>query len=174
MLARVISFSWKKVSLHHLLLFLVIGFIALSHTLFFFVSLPAEAFSTSWTKHFCQYDKRKQKLRMIHYNQTLGKVNLDNDTVISVRECIRRDPDTIDRRFCFDIVSDGDSFSSHSKTSLTSVEKDKDSGTNSNIPNGDSSAPIYTFQALSEDDYKQWMEALAGRDPTPVPVPAPK
>lgn len=35
---------------------------------------PAEAFGTTWSKHFCQYQKENRQFTMIPYNQTAGKI----------------------------------------------------------------------------------------------------
>ncbi|XP_039313257.1 rho GTPase-activating protein 26 isoform X3 [Solenopsis invicta] len=54
----------------------------------------------------------------------------------TLASCIRRTSDTIEKRFCFDI---------------TAIDK----------PN-----VTYTFQALSEEDRKLWMDAMDGKEPT--------
>ncbi|XP_065205756.1 rho GTPase-activating protein 26 isoform X2 [Planococcus citri] len=60
---------------------------------------------------------------------------------ITVSSCTRRMSDSIDKRFCFDITSD------------------------------DRPGIVYTFQALSEEDRKLWMDAMDGKEPTyGVPV----
>uniref|UniRef100_A0A1E1X5U5 Putative oligophrenin-1 n=1 Tax=Amblyomma aureolatum TaxID=187763 RepID=A0A1E1X5U5_9ACAR len=56
-----------------------------------------------------------------------------------LKECIRRMNDSIDKRFCFD---------------LTALDRP---------------GLTYTFQALSEDDCKQWLNAMDGREPTTAP-----
>ena len=85
---------------------------------------------------------------------------------IVVKECIRRSPDTIDRRFCFDIVTSIDN-SGHSSAINGSM------GYSSNLSNGSHDNVTYTFQALSEEDYKLWLESLDGRDPV-IPKPTNK
>ncbi|XP_012223894.1 rho GTPase-activating protein 26 isoform X2 [Linepithema humile] len=55
---------------------------------------------------------------------------------LTLASCIRRTSDTIEKRFCFDI---------------TAIDK----------PN-----VTYTFQALSEEDRKLWMDAMDGKEPT--------
>ncbi|XP_076665068.1 GTPase regulator associated with FAK isoform X3 [Andrena cerasifolii] len=55
--------------------------------------------------------------------------------ILTLASCVRRTSDTIEKRFCFDI---------------TTVDK----------PN-----VIYTFQALSEEDRKLWLDAMDGKDP---------
>lgn len=60
-LDRVISFLWRKVSFQKFPLFLIL-------------ILFVEAFSTSWTKHFCQYEKNSHRMSLIQYTQTMGKI----------------------------------------------------------------------------------------------------
>ncbi|KRX66694.1 Rho GTPase-activating protein 10 [Trichinella sp. T9] len=50
-----------------------------------------------------------------------------------LKSCIRRASDTIDKRFCFDIISDNDD--------------------------------VLTFQALSDEDRRCWLNALDGKEP---------
>ncbi|VVC40341.1 Arfaptin homology (AH) domain/BAR domain,PH domain-like,Pleckstrin homology domain,SH3 domain,Rho [Cinara cedri] len=52
-----------------------------------------------------------------------------------ISSCIRRMSDSIDKRFCFDLTSD------------------------------DRPGIIYTFQALSEEDRKLWMDVMDGKEP---------
>ncbi|XP_050434753.1 rho GTPase-activating protein 26 [Adelges cooleyi] len=52
-----------------------------------------------------------------------------------ISSCIRRMSDSIDKRFCFDLTSD------------------------------DKPGVIYTFQALSEEDRKLWMDVMDGKEP---------
>ncbi|XP_050544973.1 rho GTPase-activating protein 26 [Daktulosphaira vitifoliae] len=52
-----------------------------------------------------------------------------------ISSCIRRMSDSIDKRFCFDLYSD------------------------------DKPGVIYTFQALSEEDRKLWMDVMDGKEP---------
>ncbi|CAG2165864.1 unnamed protein product [Oppiella nova] len=95
--------------------------------------MEKKAFGTSWAKHFCQYDKENKRFTMIQYNQTIAKIISTEE--ITLKECIRRMSDSIDKRFCFDIIP---------------VEK----------PNC-----LYTFQALSEEDRKLWLDAMDGKEP---------
>ncbi|XP_031840222.1 GTPase regulator associated with FAK isoform X4 [Nomia melanderi] len=55
--------------------------------------------------------------------------------ILTLASCVRRTSDTIEKRFCFDI---------------TTVDK----------PN-----VVYTFQALSEEDRKLWLDAMDGKEP---------
>ncbi|KAL1110502.1 hypothetical protein AAG570_008030, partial [Ranatra chinensis] len=61
---------------------------------------------------------------------------------MTLASCVRRMSDSIEKRFCFD---------------LTSVDKP---------------GVVYTLQALSEEDRKQWMDIMDGKEPTyGVPMP---
>ncbi|KAI1301633.1 Rho GTPase-activating protein 26 [Halotydeus destructor] len=97
--------------------------------------MEKKAFGTTWLKHFCQYQKENRRFTMIPYNQTISKIT--STETITLKECIRRMSDSIDKRFCFDIIP---------------VEK---------------SSAVYTFQALSEEDRKMWLDAMDGKDPLP-------
>ncbi|RWS13550.1 Rho GTPase-activating protein 26-like protein [Dinothrombium tinctorium] len=94
--------------------------------------MEKKAFGTTWVKTFCQYQKEYRRFTMIPYNQTVGKITTTE--TITLKECVRRMSDSIDKRFCFDIVA-----------------ADK---------------PVtFTFQALSEEDRKLWVDAMDGKDP---------
>lgn len=93
--------------------------------------------ATVWNKHYCQYQKENRKFTMIPYSQTVGKITATD--AFSLKECIRRMNDSIDKRFCFDLTA------------------------------SDRPGTTYTFQALSDDDCKQWLNAMDGREPTTAP-----
>ncbi|XP_057339824.1 rho GTPase-activating protein 26-like isoform X1 [Microplitis mediator] len=59
-----------------------------------------------------------------------------NKETLILASCVRRMSDTIEKRFCFDITA------------------------------SDKPGIIYTFQALSEEDRKLWMDAMDGKEPT--------
>ena len=63
---------------------------------------------------------------MIPYNQTTSKIT--NTESFRLKSCTRRPADSIDKRFCFDIVPE------------------------------DRPSVTYTLQAQSEDDRQLWME----------------
>ncbi|KRZ92716.1 Rho GTPase-activating protein 10 [Trichinella sp. T8] len=126
---------------------------------------------TSWTKYYCVYQKETRMFAIVPVTQTLikdikeafvsnssfhnsEKVNfffLVISTVnqptnqsglfssqcqsisFKLKSCIRRASDTIDKRFCFDIISDNDD--------------------------------VLTFQALSDEDRRCWLNALDGKEP---------
>ncbi|XP_035213484.1 rho GTPase-activating protein 26-like isoform X2 [Stegodyphus dumicola] len=94
--------------------------------------MEKKALGTTWAKHFCQYQKENHKFTMIPYSQTTGKIAAPETYIL--KECIRRMSDSIDKRFCFDII----------------VE-DKPG--------------VLTFQALSEEDRRLWLDAMDGKEP---------
>ena len=79
---------------------------------------------------------------MIPYNQTTSKIT--NTESFRLKSCIRRPADSIDKRFCFDIIPD------------------------------DRPSVTYTLQAQSEDDRQLWLEALDGTEPPYAAVPGGK
>ena len=70
---------------------------------------------------------------MVPYNQTVSKIS--STETITLKECVRRMSDSIDKRFCFDVIP------------------------------SEKPGTVYTFQALSEEDRKLWLEAMDGQDP---------
>uniref|UniRef100_A0A8C6SZM6 Oligophrenin 1 n=1 Tax=Neogobius melanostomus TaxID=47308 RepID=A0A8C6SZM6_9GOBI len=90
------------------------------------------ALGVTWVKYYCKYHKENRQLLMIPCEQktTVKQPN----TQLTLKCCIRRKSDSIDKRFCFD---------------LEIVER---------------SGPV-TFQAPSEADRKQWIEAMDGKEP---------
>ncbi|CAG0892826.1 unnamed protein product [Darwinula stevensoni] len=96
--------------------------------------MEKKAFATTWTKHYCQYQKENRVFTMIPYNQTTGKITSTETMVL--KSCVRRQSDSIDKRFCFDITAE------------------------------DKPGVVHTLQALSEDDRKLWLDAMDGKEPT--------
>ncbi|XP_052546177.1 rho GTPase-activating protein 10 isoform X1 [Tympanuchus pallidicinctus] len=90
-------------------------------------------FGSSWVKHYCTYRKETKKFTMIPFEHRSGGKAGDGELFI-LTYCTKRNVDTIDRRFCFDLES-------------------------SDRPG----APV-TMQAFSEEDRKLWMEALDGKE----------
>ncbi|XP_043224068.1 rho GTPase-activating protein 26-like isoform X1 [Amphibalanus amphitrite] len=66
--------------------------------------LEKKAFGTTWTKHYCMYDKKSRNFTLIPYNQITGK--LTSTDQMKLKSCVRRMSDTIDRRFCFDVTAE--------------------------------------------------------------------
>ncbi|NWQ76375.1 RHG10 protein, partial [Columbina picui] len=90
-------------------------------------------FGSSWVKHYCTYRKETKKFTMIPFEHRSGGKVGDEELFI-LMYCTKRNTDTIDRRFCFDLEA-------------------------SDRPG----VPV-TMQAFSEEDRKLWMEALDGKE----------
>uniref|UniRef100_A0A0N4Z2K5 Rho GTPase-activating protein 26 n=1 Tax=Parastrongyloides trichosuri TaxID=131310 RepID=A0A0N4Z2K5_PARTI len=98
----------------------------------------------NWTKYYCVYQKETRIFTMIPVNSTVKtdmKGALEQSVSFKLKSCIRRASDSIDKRFCFDLVSD---------------ERD-----------------TMTFQALSEEDRRQWLDAMDGKEPVYSPGTGP-
>ncbi|XP_047498840.1 rho GTPase-activating protein 26-like isoform X1 [Penaeus chinensis] len=95
-----------------------------------------KAFGTTWTKHYCLYQKENRVFTMIPYNQIQHKIcKFTSTETIVLKSCVRRMSDSIDKRFCFDLTAQ------------------------------DKPGVLYTLQALSEEDRKHWMDAMDGKEP---------
>ncbi|NXS78536.1 RHG10 protein, partial [Erpornis zantholeuca] len=90
-------------------------------------------FGSNWVKHYCMYRKETKKFSMIPFEHRSGGKVGDEELFI-LTYCTKRNTDTIDRRFCFDLEA-------------------------SDRPG----VPV-TMQAFSEEDRKLWMEALDGKE----------
>ncbi|NXI24836.1 RHG10 protein, partial [Sterrhoptilus dennistouni] len=90
-------------------------------------------FGSSWVKHYCMYRKETKKFSMIPFEHRSGG-KLGDAELFVLTYCTKRNTDTIDRRFCFDLEA-------------------------SDRPG----VPV-TMQAFSEEDRKLWMEALDGKE----------
>uniref|UniRef100_A0A8D0B0V6 Rho GTPase-activating protein 10 n=1 Tax=Salvator merianae TaxID=96440 RepID=A0A8D0B0V6_SALMN len=90
-------------------------------------------FGSSWVKHYCMYKKESKKFTMIPFEHRSGG-KLGELEVLLLKYCTKRNTDTIDRRFCFD---------------MEAVDRP--------------GMPM-TMQAFSEDDRNLWLEALDGKD----------
>ncbi|XP_048525950.1 rho GTPase-activating protein 26-like [Dendroctonus ponderosae] len=67
--------------------------------------LEKKAFGTTWTKHYCKYDKETKEFTLLPYNQLTTK-SLPQPEKMVLTACIRRKSESIDKRFCFDIHAD--------------------------------------------------------------------
>ncbi|XP_066937941.1 rho GTPase-activating protein 26 isoform X22 [Macrobrachium rosenbergii] len=65
--------------------------------------MEKKAFGTTWTKHYCLYQKENRVFTMIPYNQIQHKIT-STETIV-LKSCIRRMSDSIDKRFCFDVTA---------------------------------------------------------------------
>ncbi|XP_071425316.1 oligophrenin-1 isoform X2 [Pithys albifrons albifrons] len=59
------------------------------------------ALGISWVKYYCQYEKEAKTLRMTPTDQKPGAKQGTLD--LTLKSCVRRKTDSIDKRFCFDI-----------------------------------------------------------------------
>jgi len=105
-------------------------------------SLEKKALGTTWQKCYCQYIRENKTFCMIPYNQTTSKIT--NTESFRLKSCIRRTADSIDKRFCFDIIPE------------------------------DRPHVVYTLQAQSEEDRSLWLEALDGTEPLYAHTPGGK
>ncbi|XP_030047522.1 rho GTPase-activating protein 10 [Microcaecilia unicolor] len=90
-------------------------------------------FGSSWVKHYCMYRKETKKFTMVPFEHRSGG-KLGDGEYFTLKNCIKRSTDTIDRRFCFDLEA------------------------------SDRPGIVFTMQALSEEDQKLWLQALDGID----------
>ncbi|XP_074863885.1 oligophrenin-1 isoform X2 [Carettochelys insculpta] len=59
------------------------------------------ALGISWVKYYCQYEKESKMLRMTPMEQKPGAKQ--GTSGLTLKYCVRRKTDSIDKRFCFDI-----------------------------------------------------------------------
>uniref|UniRef100_A0A8C6XJW3 Rho GTPase-activating protein 10 n=1 Tax=Naja naja TaxID=35670 RepID=A0A8C6XJW3_NAJNA len=90
-------------------------------------------FGSSWIKHYCTYKKESKKFTMLPFEHRSGGKSGDFE-VYQLQNCTKRNTDSIDRRFCFD------------------MEVTERPG----MP--------FTLQAFSEEDRNMWFEALDGKE----------
>uniref|UniRef100_A0A673I6U1 Rho GTPase-activating protein 10-like n=1 Tax=Sinocyclocheilus rhinocerous TaxID=307959 RepID=A0A673I6U1_9TELE len=90
-------------------------------------------FGSSWVKRYCTLVKEQKILHMKTFDQRSGGKLTDS---VTIKSCIRKTTDTLDRRFCLDIE-------------IT-----------------DRPITVLTVQALSEDDHRFWMHAMGGKEPS--------
>ncbi|XP_069100800.1 rho GTPase-activating protein 26 isoform X2 [Pleurodeles waltl] len=59
-------------------------------------------FGTSWVKHYCTYQRDSKRISMVAFDQKSGgKVGEEDE--VTLKSCIRRKTDSIEKRFCFDV-----------------------------------------------------------------------
>ncbi|KAB5581371.1 hypothetical protein PHYPO_G00174860 [Pangasianodon hypophthalmus] len=91
-------------------------------------------FGSSWVKRYCTFVKEQKILHMITYDPKSGGKFGETESV-TLKSCVRKTTDTLDRRFCLDIE-------------IT-----------------DRPGIVLTVQAFSEDDHRFWMQAMGGKEP---------
>ncbi|XP_026116396.1 rho GTPase-activating protein 10-like [Carassius auratus] len=90
-------------------------------------------FGSSWVKRYCTLVKEQKILHMKTFDQRSGG-RLGETESVTIKSCVRKTTDTLDRRFCLDIE-------------IT-----------------DRPITVLTVQALSEDDHRFWMHAMGGKE----------
>ncbi|VDM38216.1 unnamed protein product [Toxocara canis] len=100
-------------------------------------TIGRDVLSNRWTKYYCVYQKETRIFTMIPVNSTAKtdmKGALGQSVSFKLKSCTRRDSDSIDKRFCFDV---------------SAIDRPES----------------ITLQALSEEDRRQWLDAMDGREP---------
>ncbi|VDK84974.1 unnamed protein product [Onchocerca ochengi] len=100
-------------------------------------TIGRDVLSNRWTMYYCVYQKETRIFTMIPVNNTARtdmKGALGQSVSFKLKACIRRASDSIDKRFCFDVLA------------MDRTEQ-------------------MTLQALSEEDRRQWLDAMDGREP---------
>uniref|UniRef100_A0A914E7L2 Rho GTPase-activating protein 26 n=1 Tax=Acrobeloides nanus TaxID=290746 RepID=A0A914E7L2_9BILA len=108
-------------------------------------TIGRDVLSRNWTKYYCVYSKETRIFTMIPVNtssKTDMRASLEQSVSFKLKTCIRRASDSIDKRFCFDLV-------------------------------GEDRSEIMTFQALSDEDRRQWLDAMDGKEPVYSPGAGP-
>nr|XP_014343932.1 PREDICTED: rho GTPase-activating protein 26 isoform X3 [Latimeria chalumnae] len=59
-------------------------------------------FGSTWTKHYCMYQKESKRLGMVPFEQKSGGKVGEEETFI-LASCTRRKTESIEKRFCFDV-----------------------------------------------------------------------
>ncbi|XP_038651735.1 rho GTPase-activating protein 26-like isoform X1 [Scyliorhinus canicula] len=59
-------------------------------------------FGSSWVKHYCTYQKEGKKVTMVPFDQKTGG-KIGDEEMFTLKSCIRRKSDSIEKRFCFDV-----------------------------------------------------------------------
>uniref|UniRef100_A0A9J7XU12 Rho GTPase-activating protein 10 n=1 Tax=Cyprinus carpio carpio TaxID=630221 RepID=A0A9J7XU12_CYPCA len=91
-------------------------------------------FGSSWVKRYSTFVKEQKILHMKTFDQRSGG-KLGETESVTIKSCVRKTTDTLDRRFCLDIE-------------IT-----------------DRPITVLTVQALSDDDHRFWMHAMGGKEP---------
>jgi hypothetical protein len=116
-------------------------------------TIGRDVLSRTWTKYYCIYSKETRIFTMILANTAIksdmkgnesryDKVITEQSVSFKLKSCIRRASDSIDKRFCFDVVPE---------------ERPE----------------VMTLQALSEEDRRQWLDAMDGKEPVYSPGAGP-
>uniref|UniRef100_A0A8C5CNV8 Oligophrenin 1 n=1 Tax=Gadus morhua TaxID=8049 RepID=A0A8C5CNV8_GADMO len=118
------------------------SFICQSHTMQGYLYCHEKwALGMTWVKYYCKFHKDNRTLKMVPCEQKT--TTKQGAAELTLRSCIRRKSESIDKRFCFDVET-SERYCFH-----VCFRRN---------------APV-TFQALSEGNRKQWMEAMDGKEP---------
>ncbi|NXH14742.1 RHG42 protein, partial [Bucco capensis] len=99
----------------------------------------------TWVKHYCTYDKGTKAFTMnIAETKSGGKVNglvTSSPEILTLKSCIRRKTDSIDKRFCFDIEV-------LERHGIITLQAFSDSNRQLWLQAMDGKEPIYTLPAI--------------------------
>ncbi|KAM7346400.1 GTPase regulator associated with FAK isoform 2-T3 [Cochliomyia hominivorax] len=100
--------------------------------------MEKKPFKATWTKYYCTYKKQKKEFTMLQFNQMNHSFTRPEQREEEKLTLVscQRRASEFEKRFCFD---------------LTFKEKP---------------GIVYTFQALSEEDRRAWINAMDGTEPT--------
>uniref|UniRef100_A0A1I8PJ93 Rho GTPase-activating protein 26 n=1 Tax=Stomoxys calcitrans TaxID=35570 RepID=A0A1I8PJ93_STOCA len=100
--------------------------------------MEKKPFKATWTKYYCTYKKQKKEFTMLQFNQMNHSFARPEQREEEKLTLVscQRRASEFEKRFCFD---------------LTFKEKP---------------GSVYTFQALSEEDRRAWINAMDGTEPT--------
>ncbi|XP_034517433.1 rho GTPase-activating protein 10 isoform X2 [Ailuropoda melanoleuca] len=116
-------------------------------------------FGSSWVKHYCMYRKAAKKFNIIPFEHRSGG-KLGDGEVFFLKECTKRNTDSIDRRFCFDIEAADRKTVGKWKSRFVLPAK----GSPAAFLVSSRPGAALTMQAFSEEERKQWLEALGGKE----------
>ncbi|OQV14670.1 Rho GTPase-activating protein 42 [Hypsibius exemplaris] len=68
--------------------------------------MEKKAFATQWCKNYCTYDKATKQLTLVPFSHHAGKATASPE-VYTLKSCCRRSTESIDKRFCFDLIVEG-------------------------------------------------------------------
>ncbi|XP_035681184.1 rho GTPase-activating protein 26-like isoform X4 [Branchiostoma floridae] len=119
----------------------------------------------AWVKHYCMYQKENKIFTMIPYTQTQGKLTSSTETII-LKSCVRRMSDSIDKRFCFDIMA-------NDKATTITVQAMSEDDRKAWLEAMDGKEPIGPYQPPPEYRHKiyQVPGTPSSTEETPYPVP---
>ncbi|XP_078601944.1 rho GTPase-activating protein 26-like isoform X29 [Branchiostoma floridae x Branchiostoma japonicum] len=127
----------------------------------------------AWVKHYCMYQKENKIFTMIPYTQTQGKLTSSTETII-LKSCVRRMSDSIDKRFCFDIMA-------NDKATTITVQAMSEDDRKAWLEAMDGKEPIYQVPGTPSSTEEIWnvmpflvtkkssVESITGTETCPSP-----